>query len=244
MGFKNIITWLIVFLDFKQYSMKTVFFTLFVAVFSFNATASSPSPVYNDSTDVQKIAARAGYDSWQQAARIKFSFNVVKNGQQLRSRGWEWDKTTDQITLTSKDLNLQYYRNTAMDSITLQADASFVNDSYWLLVPFKLVTDMGTSITYTTTSVAPISKQNLHMLTITYGDTGGYTPGDAYDVYYDSNYHIKEWAYRRGNGTTAQLTTTFENYQTYNGITFATDHVFPDGVTSINFSDIQVLKNQ
>ena len=64
----------------------------------------------------------------------------------------------------------------------------------------------------------------MNMITITYPNEGGYTPGDAYDIYFDEDYMIKEWTFRKGNSEDPSLSTTFENYKDYNGIKIATDH--------------------
>ena len=78
------------------------------------------------------------------------------------------------------------------------------------------------------------------MITILYADEGGYTPGDAYDIYYDNNYLIKEWVFRKGNSEEPSLTTTFENYIDYNGIKIAIDHKQEGGNWNLNFADVSI----
>ena len=78
------------------------------------------------------------------------------------------------------------------------------------------------------------------MITITYPIEGGYTPGDAYDIYFDENYLIKEWTYRQGNSPEPSLSNTFENYQDFNGIKIAIDHKKDNGNWNLNFTDVSV----
>ena len=78
------------------------------------------------------------------------------------------------------------------------------------------------------------------MITLTYPSEGGYTPGDAYDIFFDRNYMIKEWVFRQGNSEQASLTNTFENYQDFNGIKIAIDHKKADGNWNLNFADVSI----
>jgi hypothetical protein len=85
-----------------------------------------------------------------------------------------------------------------------------------------------------------MSKKLLKKITITYGDEGGYTPGDAYDFYYDENYMVREWVYRRGNVSEYSMVTTWEDYNNYNGIKIASDHKAPENAVHLYFTDIAV----
>ena len=78
------------------------------------------------------------------------------------------------------------------------------------------------------------------MITVLYGKEGGYTPGDAYDIYYDENYMIKEWVFRKGNAVEPSLTNTFENYKDFNGNNIAIDHKMGDQNWNLNFADVSI----
>ena len=58
-----------------------------------------------------------------------------------------------------------------------------------------MVWDSNATISETKKAEGPISKDELNMITMTYSDEGGYTPGDAYDIFYDDDYLIKEIDY-------------------------------------------------
>ena len=81
------------------------------------------------------------------------------------------------------------------------------------------------------------------MITILYDNKVGYTPGDAYDLYYDQNNTVREWTYRKENDSLPTMQTTFEDYQSYKGLNIATNHITLDGNTNIYFSDIKVIKS-
>jgi hypothetical protein len=104
-----------------------------------------------------------------------------------------------------------------------------------------LVWDTTATISESKKMVSPIKKDTLQMITITYPNEGGYTPGDAYDIYYDKNYMIKEWVFREGNSKEPTLTNTFENYKDFNGIKIAIDHKKDNGSWNLNFTDVSIM---
>lgn len=128
-----------------------------------------------------------------------------------------------------------------MDSIALKADRGFINDKFWALIPFQLIWDEGTTISEVEKSQSPIKKEKLNKITILYSNEGGYTPGDAYDIYFDDNYIIKEWSYREGNTTEPSLSNTFENYQEFNGIKIALEHKKAEGDWNLLLRNIKVV---
>ncbi|MEX2350222.1 MAG: hypothetical protein WD554_05030, partial [Flavobacteriaceae bacterium] len=108
--------------------------------------------------------------------------------------------------------------------------------------PFNLVWDEGTTFTVKDSVTAPISKKPMQQLTIVYGDEGGYTPGDAYDFYFENDFIIKEWIFRKGNEPTPGITTTWENYENHQGLKIATMRKTSDGVFKTYFTNIEVEK--
>ena len=85
-----------------------------------------------------------------------------------------------------------------------------------------------------------MSKDTLNMVTITYNDSLGYTPGDAYDIYYHSEFMPREWVYRKGNAEEPSMVTSWEDYKTFEGLKFAEMHKDPSGDFKLFFSDISV----
>ena len=80
------------------------------------------------------------------------------------------------------------------------------------------------------------------MITITYGKEGGYTPGDAYDLYFGNDLIIKEWVFREGNDSVPNMVTTWEDYKDFNGLNIATMHRDSTGNFKLYFTNISVKK--
>lgn len=191
---------------------------------------------------IERIALVAGQQSLEGIAQLQFTFQVERDSKVLRARAWTWNLQTQDVTLKDGATTTTYNRSQPMDSLQTLADKSFVNDTYWLLPEYKFYTDAGTQIITKEKTIAPIAKVPLNLFTIIYGGDGGYTPGDAYDVYYNDDYVLQEWAYRAGNGPNANLQNTFANHQPFNGLTVATEHVFADGKTNIKLTNIAVTR--
>lgn len=187
-----------------------------------------------------QIANANGFQNWKDVSEIAFTFNV-KRGENHFERAWAWKPKTGEVKMISEMDTLTYNRS-KMDSLTMKTDEAFINDKYWLLAPFQLVWDDKITYSDKKNVVAPLSKDTLNQLTIVYGNEGGYTPGDAYDFFYDKNFKIKEWNYRKGNTEKPSMTTTWEDYEKFNGIEISIMHVDSTGNFRLYFTDIAVKK--
>ncbi len=194
--------------------------------------------ITNELTVSEKIAQAHGFANWTDVNKIEFRFNVERDGN-TSGRSWTWNPKTDHVTLVTDQDTLSFNRK-SVDSLSLNADRGFINDKFWLFIPFQLVWDDGTTLSDPIKTEAPISKKIMNKITLSYNNEGGYTPGDAYDIFYDDDYLIKEWVFRKGNSDEPSLTTTFENYQDYNGIILATDHRKAEGDFNLFFSNIKI----
>jgi len=210
-----------------------------------NATTESANPevetTFTPTTEAEKIAYANGLGNWKDVKQLDFTFNVDRDGNTVASRSWSWKPASNDVTMIAAGDTISYNRAT-VDSISMQADQGFINDKYWLLAPYQLVWDEGTSIKLTDSVMSPLSRKQTKKLTLLYGEEGGYTPGDAYDFYYGDDYVITEWVFRKGNATEPSMITTFEGYKNIEGLSIATDHKSEDGSFRLYFTDVIVTK--
>ena len=194
---------------------------------------------FQEVTILEKVANANGFSNWQHIEELKFTFNVDRDSAHFE-RTWVWKpKTNDIVAISTKDTLSYNWAN--MDSLANEVNSGFINDKYWLLVPYQLVWDSD-NITYehSTRVEAPIGKKSMQKLTIVYGSEGGYTPGDAYDLYFRDDFILQEWAYRKGNTSSLSLATTFEDYDEINGLKFAKMHKTKDGSFKLYFTGVVV----
>ncbi|QRM88102.1 hypothetical protein FG167_02310 [Lacinutrix sp. WUR7] len=221
--------------------MKNTFLVLCALITLISCKKEEKKEAIKELSVAEKIANAHGFENWDKISKIAFTFNVDKDSTHFE-RSWTWKPKTNDVRLIS-NLDTIHYNRKNVDSISIKADQGFINDKFWLLVPFQLVWDSGTTISEPTQEKAPISETLLNKITLLYANEGGYTPGDAYDFYYDDNYIIKEWIYRKGNAKEPSMTTSFENHKDFNGLKIALEHIKKGENWNLNLTNIQVDTN-
>ncbi|WP_034062101.1 hypothetical protein [Lacinutrix jangbogonensis] len=187
----------------------------------------------------EKIANAHGFENWDQVKAFHFSFNVDKDSSHF-GRSWIWKPKANEVTMLTKKDTITY-KTYKIEQESLKADRAFINDKYWALFPFQLVWDTSATLGEPSKAEAPISKKQLNKVTLTYPAKGGYTPGDAYDIFYDDSYTIQEWAFREANSAEPSMINTFENHKDFSGIKIAQDHKKAEGNWNLNFTNIKVI---
>lgn len=213
--------------------------TIYLIAFLFVLTSCKPNQKEEKQlTIVEKIANAHGFETWDKVKTFEFTFggkiDVPNSG-----RSWIWNPKTNAIKLVRDSVVTEYNRND-MDTTAIKADRAFINDKYWALVPFQLIWDEGLTISAPVSAVSPVKQEELFKITITYSNEGGYTPGDAYDIYYDNEFIIKEWSYRKENAPEPSLSNTFENYQEFSGIKIALEHKKVEGDWNLLLRNVKV----
>ncbi len=191
-------------------------------------------------TTAQAIAYANGLQKWDKVKELKFTFNIDRDSSHYE-RSWSWKPKNDMVTATFSE-NTYSYKRTDLDSMSLRADQKFVNDKYWLLAPYNLVWDTASFTSkHQVKATAPISNTTMQKLTIVYNDKGGYTPGDAYDFYFEGDFIIKEWVFREGNKSEPSLITSWEDYEDFDGIKIAKTHIRKEGNWTLYFTGIDII---
>ncbi len=213
-----------------------IFVIAFLAVVSCKETPKSTQP---ELSLPERIAKAHGVDYWRDVEEIRFTFNVDRDTTHYE-RGWSWNPHSQQVTLYQEGDTTTYLRD-AVDSTLTRADAGFINDKFWLLLPYQLDWDRA-NYTYDVAEkiAAPISGDSLTKLTIVYGDKGGYTPGDAYDLYVGEDHLLREWTFRKGNQPDPSMSTTWEGYESFGELKIATRHRNPERGTTLYFTGVEV----
>ena len=191
-----------------------------------------------EKTKAREIAEAHGFENFKDVNEIKFTFNVKVGDSVRTSRSWHWKTKTDEIRLTEGDISRAYVQDKSIAEEEKEIDQKFINDSYWLLFPYQLVWS-DAEISEEKLAEAPIGKEEMKSLLVSYSSEGGYTPGDSYEIFYEDDLIIKEWIYRSADGT-RESPTTWEDYEDFNGLKIAKSHKSPDGSFELFFSDIEV----
>lgn len=222
--------------------MKNSILLLFIITGFVSCKDSSTEPeTTNEETEisiVEKIARANGIEHFDEIEKLNYTFNVKVNDTLRTSRAWEWNTKTGEVSLSVNDSTFSYNHKKQAGEFP-DTDQKFINDQYWLLFPFHLVWDKM-EYEHQTEASAPISGKQMQKIIVTYPPGAGYTPGDVYEIYFDDDYIIKEWTYRRGGSNENPFSATWEGYETFDGVKISTSHKNADGNFELFFSDIAV----
>ncbi len=194
--------------------------------------------------DARALAARvikaSGGDNWANTQRVRFTFDVERDGKVIMSATHDWDLARGVDTVTWRDSSGE--KTVAVDlkkdpaTYTEDEKAAFArwtNDTYWLLAPLK-INDPGTELA--SGGTVERDGKTVHVLKLSFARVG-LTPGDQYHWYIDPQTDLPvAWDYIPNAQTTR--TFTWEAYAQSGGLTLSTLHRGP-GLT-IRINDLQV----
>jgi plasmid maintenance system killer protein len=178
------------------------------------------------------MLAMGGRKAWDQTRYLAWNF--------FGSREWLWDKWTGDVRVDflRRDLKIRMNVNrqegqVMKDGVLLDHPDSlqkylklgtsvWINDSYWLVMPFKLK-DSGVTLKYLRQDTT-LARQQADVIQLTFEAVGD-TPQNKYEVWIDqSSKLVAQWAYFSNNtDTLARFTLPWGNYQKHGNILLSDD---------------------
>jgi hypothetical protein len=176
--------------------------------------------------------ALGGRENWDKTRFISWNFFGVRN--------LVWDKHESRVRIESLKDSIVYLANvgagtgrvqikgvelTEPDSLKKmlkRAKSIWINDSYWLVMPFKLK-DSGVTLKYIGEDTLR-GSQRYNVLQLTFKQVGD-TPDNKYKLYVDiKDKLIKHWSYfSDASADSANWTRPWDNYQRYGAILLSAD---------------------
>jgi hypothetical protein len=190
----------------------------------FNGAASDVKAIY---LAKEVVKSSGGASAWNNTRFLSWNF--------FGSRKHVWDKQTGNVSIKSLkspvEIKMNIHDKTGrvwlngeetmkQDSLNKYLEAGYawwVNDSYWLVLPFKLM-DSGVTLNYLgegeTTSGLPADIISLNF------ETTGLTPNNKYHVYVDkSTKRINQWDfYTNASDPEPRFQLPWADYQKYGNI--------------------------
>lgn len=199
--------------------------------------------------------AMGGLANWQKAHFIRYDFIVQHDGKTVFSRSHLWNKQTGDYRLEEKTKDgkseiVLFNINTRQGSAYLDgkkvegaaaakdvndAYAAFVNDSWWLDMPWNWLNE-GVNLKYLGARKRGSETDDVVQLTFNHV---GLTPGDMYHAFVSRGSHLMtHWEYvlqshQKGSWNWKWTET--------NGIKLPSTHVSADGKTTISMGRVEVL---
>ncbi len=160
----------------------------------------------------EMMKAMGGPEAWERARYLRFDWVVERESQQIAYVRHLWDRyegryRVEWTTREGVKLAVLFNVNTRAGKVLVNGEPArdedeqkyldaayqrFINDSYWLLMPWKLK-DPGVNLEYAGQTEAGGEKYDL--LHVSFGQVG-LTPGDQYWAYINRRTHLMDrWAY-------------------------------------------------
>ena len=210
---------------------------LMIALLLQPSTAPVTAPAPDGAADAlaADVMRASGADAWPRVTRIRFTFNVERDGKRVASVKHDWDVRagTDTVSWGDKTATVDVRKSDHTEDLQKQAYGRFINDSYWLLAPLKVM-DGGVR-----RSIGPsetIDGKSYDRLHLSFENVG-LTPSDQYDLWVDPQTKlVRHWDYIPAKGNPRRF--TWDDYREFNGLKLSTKHT-SSGAT-ISFTDIEV----
>jgi hypothetical protein len=179
----------------------------------------------------EKIAKTYGLDSFGQIEAIRYTWNLELPGVKL-SHKWEWEPKTGRVSYEGTDkagkpVKATYLRS-ALGSqpadVKDQIDPAFMNDQYWLVFPLHVAWDTGADVEDAGMHKLPLGKGSAERVVVKYS-SGGYTPGDTWELYVGPDNRVEELVFRHGGSVKPSLVVaTWAGYKKAGPLLISTDH--------------------
>jgi hypothetical protein len=180
----------------------------------------------------EQMAKTYGLASFGQIEGIRYTFNAELPGVKL-SRTWEWYPKTDTVSYAGKDkqgkpVKVTYQRaqlGSQSDAVKNEIDPAFINDQYWLLLPFHVIWDGSATVTDAGLHKLPIGNGAAEQLVMKYPSQGGYAPGDTWELYVGTDKQVEQMIYHRGGTAKPSIViATWADHKKAGPLLISTDH--------------------
>lgn len=188
------------------------------------------------------MAAMGGRKNWDQTRYISWNFSGRRN--------LVWDKAEGNVRIESLPDSTIYLVNIntlkgrvqvkgreltdpdSLKNMLQRARSIWINDSYWLLMPFKLK-DTGVTLKYLGEDTTARGVR-CNVLQLTFQNVGD-TPQNKYRIYVDMKDNlVKQWAYyKEANQDAPSQVWPWDNYKRYGDILLSADRSDNRGPRSV-----------
>jgi len=207
------------------------------------------------------MASLGGRQQWDKLPGLRWSFGSSVNDTVKSSRRHAWDKQTGQHRVDGVNRMGQHFtfihtvgdtthgmawmngtpiEGDSLHKLIKRAEALWVNDTYWMLMPYKL-RDPGVTLKYAGDTT--MAGKSFDRLALSFHAVG-LTPGDHYWVYVDrANHRVERWEMVLQGDAPPPVAYSWEGWEQHDALWFPTHHkrdsidVFTDSVVTVQAFD-------
>jgi hypothetical protein len=206
------------------------------------------------------ITALGGAEKFNAVRYLSFHFVVMRDTLRISDWRHDWDRSTGDYRLQGKHddgeellilFNVNNRRGEAfknghilegeqLSSLLEFAYGRFINDTYWLLMPYKLH-DPGVMLTFD--GEQTIDDQKFEIIKLAFVPSAGLTPQNIYRVFVDpATSRIHRWEYFQEEGKEPRPA-LWVDWRSFDGITLAVERILEGRPTRFLFENIVVSKD-
>jgi hypothetical protein len=210
------------------------------------------------------IGAMGGESAWNDRSwNLAFDFVVESKGKEISRYSHRWNRSTGEYIVSGKnregrtwqvhfnDIHDEVDRkgtatidgepapDTTLSRLLGMAYARFINDTYWMLMPVKLL-DPGVVLRRGADTTIGGTRYDVLMLSF---KNVGLTPGDRYLVFINPQTKLVErWHYMLESGREADY--LWKDYLRFDPVLIPLRRETPDGSSVIRFDNVRVWKEE
>lgn len=211
-----------------------------------------------DAVAKELVASLGGPAAWEKARQLRFDFVVESDGKRVAEFHHVWDRYTGDYRLLGTDksgapyavyFNVNTHQGTAFVNgrpvdgdekakLLENAYGRFINDSYWLLAPWK-VFDPGVHRNYDGEKPGPDGAP-CDVLKLSFEGVG-MTPKDLYWLWITRDGHrMVQWQYVLGGAAEEPTTVLWKDWRTFGGIALSVEKDIAGRPRRILFENVAV----
>lgn len=202
--------------------------------------------------------AMGGQATWDNLPYFRFDFVVVRDGKEVaRFKHW-WDKKRGRCRVEGPDdkgrvvtaiFNISDKKGKAFTDGIIDADSTniaaiiqngyerWVNDTYWIMMPFKL-RDPGTKLKHVRTEEGQ-SGATYDVMELSFAENVGLTPQDRYWLFVNTKTHlIDKWEYILTGQKPPPSGSTWESWTSIGPIQLALARRFEGKPVMLRFENV------
>jgi len=227
--------------------------------------ASAPAARGDDKADAlgrELVAALGGTAAWEKARQFQFDFVVEREGQVIARFEHAWDRYTGDYRLTGTDKTgapfaVYFNVNTRQGKVfvngkSVEGDEAskhlenayerFINDSYWLLAPWK-VFDPGVRRAYEGEKPCPDGGV-CDVLRLSFENVG-LTPRDVYWLWITRDgRRMVQWQYVLNGAAEEPTTAAWKDWRNFGGVLLSMDRPFSGKPVAVRFENVSVASGR
>jgi len=211
-----------------------------------------------DAVGKELIAALGGEKSWETARQFQFDFVVEREGKTVARFSHVWDRYTGDYRVSGTDksgapflvlLNVNTKQGKAFingkpaegeeqEKLLKMAYGRFINDTYWLLAPWK-VFDPGVTLAYDGEKPCP-GGGSCDVLKLSFENVG-LTPKDVYWLWVTRDgRQMVQWQFVLNGASEEPTTVSWKNWQKFAGVSLSVEKEILGKNTFIRFDKVSV----